>query len=62
LFDKALLVHTTLILTPIIKSNSNLYCLFHNLENLFGLLVGGGAPALLIASGKHKYGVRETTP
>jgi hypothetical protein len=53
---------TKSILTPIRKSNSNFYRLFHDLENLFGLWVGGGATALLIASGRHKYGVGKTTP
>jgi hypothetical protein len=47
-------------LTPIRKSNSNFYRLFHDLENLSGLRVGGGATALLIASGRHKYGVGKT--
>ena len=53
---------TTLISTPIRKSNSNFYLLFQDLENLSGLRVGGGINALLIASGMHKYSVGKTTP
>jgi hypothetical protein len=51
---------TTLVLTPIRKSNSNFYRLFYDLENLSGLRVGGGATSFLIAPGRHKYGVGKT--